>query len=360
MNKTQQLVVACLLAIVLIASSVAFAFSAGPASGVPSTAPVARSTASADSLNTATTSAAAIAGPSVVKVESAQALGSGVIIDGRGYIVTNYHVLGGSGGVNPDAAYTVTLADGRSYQAHIAGTDTADDLAVLKIAAPRLRALALADSARLRTGELVLAVGNPLGYAQSVTLGIVSTPRRTVAENGPATFIPDMIQTSAPINPGNSGGALVDLTGRLVGIPTLAATDPRLGTAAQGIGFAIPSNRVSFIARQIIKSGKVVHSGRAYLGLGGMVDVTPALAARYQLERTAGVLISKLAADGPAARAGVMEGDVLTGIGGTNIVDSAALGEKLASLQPGQKVALTVARAGGERTLTVTLGELPA
>ena len=274
--------------------------------------------------------------------------------------MTNYHVVfSGAATRQPDAQYMVTLANGQAYQARIAGVDAPDDLAVLKVSAPNLKALPFADSTALRAGTLVMAMGNPLGYAQSVTLGIVSTPKRTVVENGPAAFIPDMIQTSAPINPGNSGGALVDLNGHLVGIPTLAAADPRLGTPAQGIGFAIPSNRVSFITQQIIASGKVVHSDRPYLGLSGMSDITPAIAGRYGLATDRGVLITGLTADGPMAKAGLRTGEMITRLDARATPDTAALGEALARIKPNQPVSMTVVGSTGGRTVSVSLGELP-
>jgi S1-C subfamily serine protease len=363
-------VLACVLALAVIATAVVAP--APPTSTTPgapasanNTTPAApaspqQPTPSATTLEQATTHAASVAGPSVVKIESASGLGSGVIIDKRGYIVTNYHVLGGARGVvAPDTRYTVTLANGSSYRATITGTDAPDDLAVLKITTPGLRALPLANSRALQVGQFVLAVGNPLGYSQTVTFGIVSTLRRTVAENGPATFIPDMIQTSAPINPGNSGGALVDLQGRLVGIPTLAAGDPRLGTAAQGIGFAIPSNRVSFITQQIIQDGKVTHSGRPYLGVRGLQEVTPFVAAQSGLAVENGMLIGGVEPQGPADRAGLRAGDVIVRLDGRPTRSEAAFGDALARLRPGERVAVTVVGQGGERTVTVTLGELP-
>jgi S1-C subfamily serine protease len=310
-------------------------------------------------LSAATTAAAAAASPSVVKIESAGGLGSGEIIDKRGYIVTNYHVLFGAG-TTPAPRYVVTLANGASYSARIAGTDRPDDLAMLKITAPGLRVLPFANSDRVQVGQFVLAIGNPLGYSETVTFGIISTLRRTVSEGGqPAVFIPDMIQTSAPINPGNSGGALVDLAGHLVGIPTLAAADPRLGTAAQGIGFAIPSNRVSFITRQLIKDGKVTHSGRPYLGVQGIREVTPFVAAQYGLVVENGMLIGDVEPNGPAARADLRAGDVIVRLGGHPTLSEAAFGDALARLKPGQRVRVTVVRQNGQRTVTVTLGELP-
>jgi S1-C subfamily serine protease len=358
MNRLVSLALAVGLILSVVISGAAIVFHGAPPSA--QVAVVSGSPAASAALNTATTGAAAAAGPSVVKVESAHGLGSGVIIDSRGYIVTNYHVVFSGNAVRqPDAAYTVTLANGQAYQARIAGTDAPDDLAVLKISAPNLKALPFADSNALRAGTLVMAMGNPLGYAQSVTLGIVSTPKRTVVENGPAAFIPDMIQTSAPINPGNSGGALVDLNGHLVGIPTLAAADPRLGTPAQGIGFAIPSNRVSYITQQIIASGKVVHSDRPYLGLSGMSDVTPAMAGQYGLATDKGVLITGLAADGPLARAGIRTGEVMVRLDGQPVTDTAALGEVLARIKPNQQKSMTIVGATGERTVSVAVGELP-
>ncbi len=363
-------VAALLLALVIIPVGVV---AAGAASGQPRTQQIqparqeptpqagAGAAAATALLDKATQETAAAVGPSVVKIESVGGLGSGVIVDPRGYIVTNYHVLFGERGATlPQAQYTVTLADGASHRATVAGTDAADDLAVLKIDARNLRALPLADSDRLRVGQFVLAVGNPLGYAQSVTFGIVSTLRRTIAENGPAAFIPDMVQTSAPINPGNSGGALVDLQGRLVGIPTLQASDPRLGTAAQGIGFAVSSNRVSHVARQIIADGKVTHSGRPYLGVSGLQEATPSLAARYGLRAENGMLVGRVERDGPADRAGLRSGDISTRLDGRPTLSEAAFGDALARLKPGQRVPVVVAGERGEHTSAITLGELPA
>ncbi|HVC80280.1 MAG TPA: trypsin-like peptidase domain-containing protein [Chloroflexota bacterium] len=316
-------------------------------------------TASLNALDTVTTRAATAAAPSVVKIESSVGLGSGVIIDARGYIVTNYHVLfGSSGGTTAAPSYTVTLPAGTAHAATIAGTDAADDLAVLKIAGSGLKAMPLADSSAVRVGQFALAVGNPLGEAQSMTLGIVSTLGRNIVENGPAAVIFNMIQTSAPINPGNSGGALIDLQGRLVGIPTLAASDPRLGTAAQGIGFAIPSNRVKFIADQIIKSGKVLHSQLPYLGVSRLQVLTARLAAQQGLNVEGGVLVGEVIPNGPAAKAGLQAGEVLVRLGGTALVDADSFADALARLKSGQRVQATVASASGQRTVTITLGEL--
>jgi len=327
--------------------------------GSPLAAASVPATPSSTVLNNATESAAAIAGPSVVRIESARGLGSGVIIDARGYIVTNYHVLFGSVTSVPAKSYTVTLSNGKTLKATIAGTDAPDDLAVLRIHAAGLQAMKLTNSNDLRVGEFALAVGNPLGLGQSATLGIVSTLHRNVFENGPATVIPNMIQTSAPINPGNSGGALSDLNGRLAGISTLAAVDPTFGAAAQGIGFAIPSNRVAVITAQIIQSGKVVHSGRPYLGIASLHEVTPQVADELGLGVQSGMLIGAVVPGAPADQAGLRPGDVIVRIDGYAISNQEDFANAIAGLKPGQNVPVTVIGPSGKRTVMVTLGELP-
>lgn len=192
--------------------------------------------------------------PAVVQVnvetQGGGAIGSGVIIDNRGYIVTNNHVVDGAQTIQ------VVLYDGTKLPAQLSGTDQLDDLAVLKIQPPRSMTVAtLGDSSKLLVGQEVLAIGNPLGITQTVTNGIISALGRTVSEGQGSATISDAIQTDAPINPGNSGGALVDLQGNLVGIPTLTAIDPEFNTPANGVGFAIPSNRVQFIVSRIIQRG---------------------------------------------------------------------------------------------------------
>jgi S1-C subfamily serine protease len=189
--------------------------------------------------------------PSVVVIETSSGLGSGIVFDAKGDIVTNDHVVAGS------TAFTVTLADGTKLPGTLVGEYPAGDLAVIHVASTTLRPATFADSSKLVVGDIVLAVGNPLGFQSSVTQGIVSALGRTVSESSTVT-ISDAIQTSAAINPGNSGGALVDLSGSVVGIPTLGALDPQLGdTAAPGIGFAISSNVVVKAATQLIANGSV-------------------------------------------------------------------------------------------------------
>jgi S1-C subfamily serine protease len=280
-------------------------------------------------------------GPSVVLIETDQGLGSGVILDNAGNIVTNYHVVASA------SSFRVTLANGKRYEAELVGTFPPDDLAVVRIDATELQPATFGDSSTLEVGDIVLAIGNPLGLQSSVTDGIVSALGRTVTESTGAA-IPDAIQTSAPINPGNSGGALVNLAGEVVGIPTLAAYDPQLGEAAAGIGFAISSNIVADIARQLIEHGKVVESHRAYLGI--------------QVAETtiAGVLVAGLEAGGPAAEAGLEQGDLITAIDGEPTPTAAELTRVLATKQPGQIAEVDVTHPDGTAaTVSVTLGEYP-
>jgi S1-C subfamily serine protease len=281
-------------------------------------------------------------GPSVVLIQTSQGLGSGIVLDATGNVVTNDHVVQGSSG------FRVTLADGKQSQAQLVGTFPADDLAVLHVDAAGLHPAAFADSSSLQVGDVALAIGNPLGLQSSVTEGIVSALGRTVNEdNGVA--LPNVIQTSAAINPGNSGGALVDLQGQVIGIPTLAATDPQLGgSAAPGIGFAIPSNTVRNIAGQLISQGKVTNSHRAWLG----VEVAATT--------SGGLLVAKVVSGGPAVKAGIRAGELITAVQGTATPDPATLADVLAGLRPGQTVRVAVVGPGGaHRTVRVTLGQFP-
>ena len=215
----------------------------------------AKSSTAGTTLGTAREAVVAKVKPSVVEVyvtlAKGAALGSGVIIDSRGYIVTNDHVVSGA------LAIQVVLSNGTREPAQLTGTDTADDLAVLKIAVPPagLSVATLGNSAQLQVGQEVLAIGNPLGDTETVTNGIVSALKRSVSEGQSGATIQNAIQTDAAINPGNSGGALVDLQGNVVGIPTLTAIDPEFNTPANGVGFAIPSNHVKSVVTQIIQTG---------------------------------------------------------------------------------------------------------
>ena len=280
--------------------------------------------------------------PEVTQIRTPTALGSGVVFDGTGDVVTNAHVVAGASEI------LVTLADGARYPARLLDAYVPDDLAVIKIEAGHsLKPAHFADSSRLEVGDIVLAVGNPLGLKSSVTDGIISALGRNVVE-GQGLVLPNVIQTSAPINPGNSGGALVDLLGDVVGIPTLAATNPQLGTTATGIGFAIASNTVTDIAQQIVKYGRVVNSHRASLG----AEVT-------DLVERSGVLVTSVEAGGPAEKAGIRVNDVIEAISGNVLTHANQLATALANLKPGQAVALTVIHSDGSRsTSQVTLGQL--
>jgi len=183
--------------------------------------------------------------PSVVEIRSQQGLGSGVVIDTQGDIVTNRHVVGS------DTTVQVRASSGKAFSAAVVGASSTKDLAVVRVDGANLPPATLADSSKLRRGDLVLAVGNPLGLESSVTNGIVSALGRTVDESS-AVALSDLIQTSAPINPGNSGGALVDVNGKVVGIPTLSAVDPENDQTAVGIGFAIPSNSVKDVSSKLL------------------------------------------------------------------------------------------------------------
>jgi S1-C subfamily serine protease len=291
--------------------------------------------------------------PSVVEIKTKSGLGSGVVYDTAGHIVTNAHVAGNA------TSFQVMLAGSvRPLPARLVGSYPPDDLAVIKVSgAAHLVPAHFADSATVRVGDIVLAMGNPLGLASSVTDGIVSATGRTVAEPAqagkPGATLPDVIQTSAAINPGNSGGALVNLADQVVGIPTLAAIDQQLGGAAPGIGFAIPSNIVTDIAGQIIKTGHVTNSHRAALGVEVQTVTGPD-------GQPVGVGIAAVTPGGPAAAAGLRPGDVITKVDGTATPDTETLAAVLAGLPPGQQVSLSVTKADG-RTTTVhlTLGQLP-
>lgn len=297
--------------------------------------------------------------PGVVQIDvisaSQHALGSGVIIDGRGYIITNNHVVSNATSIQ------VTLADGSTFVARTIGTDPADDLAVIKITPPStgLSVVNIANSSQLRVGQEVLAIGSPLGNAETVTSGIVSALSRTISEGQNGPTIPDAIQTDAPINPGNSGGALVDLQGNLVGIPTLNAIDTEFNTPANGLGFAIPANRVKFIAQQLIETGHVTHTGRAIVGIS-VITVDQNVAARNHLNITSGVLVESVTTGGPAAAAHMNIGDVIVQAGNTVIHNTSDLNRILIQHAPGDTFALKVVRNGQQITINVILGELPA
>jgi putative serine protease PepD len=281
-------------------------------------------------------------GPSVVEIATDSGLGSGVVFDNQGNIVTNSHGVGNAEQVE------VTTADGKRFEGVVVYSYPPDDLAVVRVTQARLKPATFADSSKVQVGEIVLAIGNPLGLQSSVTEGIVSATGRVVSE-GPNITLPDTIQTSAAINPGNSGGALVNLKSEVIGIPTLAAISPaNIGGQAPGIGFAISSNRVKSIASQIVRDGRVTNSERAYLGIQA-ADTT-----------SGGVLVKAVEPGGPAAKAGIEPGELITAVAGDATPSRSRLSQVLATLQPNQAVPVNVRAGNGEmRTVNVMLGEYP-
>ncbi|MBB2909772.1 S1-C subfamily serine protease [Streptosporangium becharense] len=292
--------------------------------------------------------------PSIVQITTGSGLGSGIIYDKDGHIITNAHVVGES------ERFEVTLATGGAPRpARLVASFEAGDLAVIKVDDPAgLTPAVMGDSSRLRVGQIVLAMGNPLGLSGSVTQGIVSALGRTVSEpsdgDSPGATIAGAIQTSASINPGNSGGALVNLAGEVIGVPTLTAVNPELGNApAPGIGFAIPSNTAKDVATQIIRDGRVVNTRRAALGVTvrTVIDTSG---------RPAGVGVVRVSRGSGAAKAGIEAGDVITSVDGRPTPTTQDLSEALAALRPGDEAKVEILRPGGSTdTVAVTLGELP-
>jgi len=289
--------------------------------------------------------------PSVVQISTSNSTGSGVVYNSSGDIVTNAHVVG--------TATAVTVREpvgNKEMSASVVGTFTPDDLAVIRVqgSTSGLKPAAWANSNNVSVGEIVLAMGNPLGLTDSVTQGIVSATGRTVGEgSGSSALITSAIQTSAAINPGNSGGALVNLNDQVIGIPTLAAQLPDQGGAAPGIGFAIPSDTVKDIAGQLIKDGRVTKSDRAAIGISGETSANSSGAG-------VGVGVISVTSGGTAAQAGVAAGDVIVGINNQKVTSVADLQYVLAQLTPGTKVTIhyTSGSSSTPKTGTGTLGSL--
>jgi Do/DeqQ family serine protease len=272
-------------------------------------------------------------------------LGSGVIVSADGYILTNHHVIDGADKVR------VELKDRRTLDARVVGSDAASDLAVLRIDATSLPVVALGNSESVSVGDVVLAVGNPLGIGQTVTMGIISAKGRATGP-GDGSF-EDFLQTDAPINSGNSGGALVNTRGELVGINSQILS-PSGGNI--GIGFSIPVNMARAVMHALIKDGQV-HRGR----LGVTVQtITSDLAADLQLKEIAGALVNSVQPQGPAARAGLKPGDVITAVNGQPIYESNELRNRIAQLGPRATVDLSIVRDGRPGKVTATLEELTA
>ena len=275
-----------------------------------------------------------------------RALGSGVIVDPEGLIVTNVHVIDGADEIK------VALADKREFEAKVVLKDTRTDLAVLRIKhnSDRFPYLELGNSDALEVGDVVLAVGNPFGVGQTVTHGIVSALARTDVGSSNYQFF---IQTDAPINPGNSGGALVDLGGKLIGINNMILS--RSG-GSQGIGFAIPSNMVRVVVASAKNGGGAVR--RPWLG-ATLQSVTPDIADSMSLKRPSGALISSVMRDGPAARAGLKAGDVIVSIDGLEVDDNNAFDYRFATRPLGGSAKLGIIRAGRDMVANIALETAP-
>jgi serine protease DegQ len=275
--------------------------------------------------------------------EQRSSLGSGVIVSAEGYILTNNHVV--------DAAdeIEVVLADGRKAPARVIGLDPETDLAVIKIGLDKLPVIVLGHAEQARVGDVVLAIGNPFGVGQTVTMGIVSALGRN---NLHINHFENFIQTDAAINFGNSGGALVDTRGNLLGINS--AIYSQTGGSV-GIGFAIPVSTAKAVMDDIIKSGHVV---RGWIGVESQ-DITPELAQSFGLSRSSGAIIAGVVRNGPADRAGMKPGDILLSVQGKPVADTTAMLNLIAQLAPGATAQMTVLRKEREATLEILVGKRP-
>jgi Do/DeqQ family serine protease len=281
--------------------------------------------------------------PGYKQQQQATSLGSGVIVSAAGHIVTNFHVINGADEI------LVALHDGRQTSAKVIGVDPDSDLAVLKIQLPALHALGFMTDEMPRVGDVVLAIGNPFGVGQTITMGIVSAlGRQGLGINTYENFI----QTDAAINPGNSGGALIDTLGRLVGINT--AIYSKTG-GSLGIGFAIPAGAAQKVLEQIIAHG---HVKRGWLGIEPQ-DMTADLAKEFGLERPSGVIIAGLLRDGPGAKGGLRVGDIVQTMDGRPVGDTPKLMARIAAKEPGEKIELGVYRNGKTQSLSVVAGLRP-
>jgi serine protease Do len=280
----------------------------------------------------------------VPKERREKSLGSGVIVSPEGYILTNNHVVEGATEV------TVTLHDKRELKARVVGTDPRTDVAVLKIEGSNFPVLSLADSSKVEAGDVVLAVGDPFGVGQTVTMGIVSATGRGGLG---IEQVEDFIQIDAPINPGNSGGALVDDEGHLIGINTAIVGN---SGGSQGIGFAVPINMARHDMDQILEHGKVE---RAYLGILPQ-DVTPAMAKAFHTGDSNGALVGDVTPNSPASRANLKNGDIILDINGQPISDANQLRLKIGIMEPNTNVNLKVLRDGKTQEVAVQLGEFPS
>jgi S1-C subfamily serine protease len=283
-------------------------------------------------------------------------VGSGVIYDNQGHILTNNHVVAGA------QQLQVSLPDGRTFPGKLVGTDPETDVAVVQIQADNLPVAQLGDARALQVGDWVVAIGNALALpgGPTVTVGVVSALGRSAQEPdenggaGPVLF--DLIQTDAPINPGNSGGPLLNLAGQVVGLNTLGAGEAEPGVQAQGIGFAISIGTVKPIADQLITNGSVTH---AFLGIQATA-LTPSIAAQIGTSAKSGVVVVNVVSGSPAEQAGLQAQDVITAADGTQLSDETALAQIISRHKPGDTLTLTIVRGSQQSTVQATLGALPA
>jgi len=278
------------------------------------------------------------------QTEREYSLGSGVILNPDGYLLTNNHVVAGASDVE------VFTRDRREYKARIVGTDPRTDVAVLKIDATGLPVFSLSDSSALKVGDIVFAIGNPFGVGETATMGIVSATGRGLG--GAIEHYEDFIQTDAAINPGNSGGALVDIHGDLIGINTAIVSGGSGGN--QGVGFAIPINMARNVMDQILEHGKVI---RGQLGVS-IQGVDPDLAKAFGLTHGGGALVGDVTPGSPAAKAGIERGDIILGMNGQAVNGPDDLSLRVAQTAPGTAVHLKIFRNGAAKDVVVTLGEL--
>ena len=279
-----------------------------------------------------------------LRVHPVQGVGTGVIVDASGYIVTNYHVIAGANQV------TVTLNDGRKPKGKIVGADPGSDIALIKIETEGLKAATMADSAKLKVGQFVIAIGNPFGIllpGAAATMGIVSALNRTI--NAEGRMYENLIQTDAAINPGNSGGPLLDIEGRVIGI------NSAMIPFAQGIGFAIPIDHVKETIDDIVKFG---HVRRLWLGIIAMPN-SKEVAQYYNLRTDKGIIAARIVIDGPAHIAGIGPGDIILEVDGAKLKEVADIKRALKGKQPGDKVEVKIIHAGEPVSVMIKLKEQP-
>ncbi len=281
--------------------------------------------------------------PGFSRSRRATTLGSGVIVDQDGYILTNYHVIESA------EAIEVALADGRISNARLVGADPETDLAVLKVEADDLPPIVWADTGAARVGDVVLAIGNPFGVGQTITIGIVSAlGRHGLGINMYENFI----QTDAAINPGNSGGGLIDTQGRLIGINTIIYSETGVSL---GIGFAIPSGVARKVFEDIVRQGFVT---RGWIGIEPQ-DITSDLAQAFNLEVQDGVIVARIVPEGPAAEAGLKVGDIIREVNGDAVRNTVGFLNQIAQTEPGSSATLVVLRSGKEQRFALQVGQRP-